>query len=680
MKNLVLRFVYSYFFIILSISFAWADVNPKPFVIPELTSWEGQAGRVSFSGNVIVRSRKLQKVAQQFAADYETMFGKKVRISDGTPKAGDLVLELVKDEQGNYGEEGYVLDLKKNITLKASTAKAIYWGTRTLLQLTEQSADLSLPCGKTIDVPQYQFRGFMIDVGRKFVPMSYLHTLVKVMSYYKMNVLQIHLNDNGFVYYFNNDWSKTSSGFRIESETFPGLARKGASYTKKQFIDFQIMAEQYGVEIIPEIDVPAHSLAFTHYKPELATPEYGMDHLDIFKPETYEFIDALFKEYLEGENPVFRGKRVNIGTDEYSNKTEVLREKFRYFTDRYIRYVESFGKEVCLWGSLKHAYGKTPVKSEGVTMMCWSDDFADSEQLKKDGYRLVSIPDRYVYIVPGAGYYYDYLNGKYLYEKWTPAVTGKKVLPDRDPAILGGMFAVWNDHYGNGISVKDIHHRIMPAIQVLSTKMWTAHVTSLPYELFSEQQKKISEAPGVNELGRYAEKDTLIYQATSIKPSQVLPLEDIGYDYTVEFTLDLKEEMKGTELFCSKDAVFYLSDPQKGRVGFARDGYLNIFRYTLPKEGKVTLAISGTNKETMLYVNGKLYETLAVQTYIGSIPEAQYNHLYDQAEPFTPVVYNNRYKMFYHATLFFPLRTAGEFNSSVSSIKVYNYLKYKERK
>ncbi len=59
-------------------------------------------------------------------------------------------------------------------------------------------------------------------------------------------------------------------------------------------------------EIIPEIDVPAHSLAFTQYDPTLALgPGKGRDHLDTSNPKTYEFLDSLFDEYLGGENPVF---------------------------------------------------------------------------------------------------------------------------------------------------------------------------------------------------------------------------------------------------------------------------------------------------------------------------------------------------------------------------------------
>ena len=95
-------------------------------------------------------------------------------------------------------------------------------------------------------------------------------------------------------------------------------------------------------------------------------------------------------------------------------------------------------------------------------MSAWYNGYADPKEMVKQGYHLISIPDGLLYIVPQAGYYYDYLNTKYLYEKWTPNIVGKEVFPERDPAILGGMFAVWNDHVGNGISTKDIHHRCLP--------------------------------------------------------------------------------------------------------------------------------------------------------------------------------------------------------------------------
>ena len=101
-------------------------------------------------------------------------------------------------------------------------------------------------------------------------------------------------------------------------------------------------------------------------------------------------------------------------------------------------------------------------------MSAWYNGYADPKEMIKQGYDLISIPDGYLYIVPAAGYYYDYLNTEMLYKEWTPAHVGKEVFPEKHKQIKGGMFAVWNDHAGNGISTKDIHYRVFPAMQTLS--------------------------------------------------------------------------------------------------------------------------------------------------------------------------------------------------------------------
>lgn len=76
-------------------------------------------------------------------------------------------------------------------------------------QIAEQSENHQFPKGTLRDFPDYAMRGFMIDCGRKFIPLSFLQDYVKIMAYYKMNTLQIHLNDNGFKQFFGHDWSKT---------------------------------------------------------------------------------------------------------------------------------------------------------------------------------------------------------------------------------------------------------------------------------------------------------------------------------------------------------------------------------------------------------------------------------------------------------------------------------------
>lgn len=631
-----------------------AAVNPKPFVVPELKQWTGKDGNFTpgKDARIVCTSQnpELLRIARMFADDYQQMFGQTLSVAQGKATSGDFVLSLSADKK--LGEEGYAIKITDRVAISAPTPTGLYWSTRTLLQLAEQNQERSLPQGTIRDYPDYPLRGFMIDCGRKFIPMAYLQDLVKIMAYYKMNTLQVHLNDNGFKQYFEHNWDKTYAAFRLESETYPGLTARDGSYSKKEFIDFQKQAASNFVEIIPEIDVPAHSLALTHYKPEIGSKEYGMDHLDLFKPETYEFVDALFKEYLEGDNPVFVGKRVHIGTDEYSNAKKDVVEKFRAFTDHYIRFVEGFGKQAVVWGALSHAKGDTPVKSENVVMNAWYNGYTDPATMIKDGYQLISIPDGLVYIVPKAGYYYDYLNEPYLYKEWTPAHIGKAVFDEKHPSILGGMFAIWNDHVGNGISVKDIHHRIFSPLQTLSVKMWTGAQTGIPYETFNEKRALLSEAPGVNQLARIGKKPELVYERSTVAPGSTSDYPEIGYNYTVSFDITGAKESEGTELFRSPNAVFYLSDPIRGMMGFARDGYLNTFPYKVNPGEKATIQIEGNNCSTTLRVNGKVVDEMNTQK------------LYFNA---------GKDSMNYVRTLVFPLEKAGNFNSKVQNLKVYNY-------
>ena len=631
-----------------------AAVNPKPFVVPELKQWTGKDGNFipETDAKIVCTSSnpELLRIARMFADDYQQMFGQVLNVTEGKAKAGDFVLSLSTDKK--LGQEGYAIKIADRVTLSAPTPTGLYWSTRTLLQIAEQTTDHQLPKGTIRDYPDYPIRGFMIDCGRKFIPMPYLQDLVKIMAYYKMNTLQVHLNDNGFKQYFEHNWDKTYAAFRLESDTYPGLTARDGSYSKKEFIDFQKQAAANFIEIIPEIDIPAHSLAFAQYKPEIGSKEYGMDHLDLFKPETYEFMDALFKEYLEGDNPVFVGNRVHIGTDEYSNAKKDVVEKFRAFTDHYIRLVEGFGKQAMVWGALTHAKGDTPVKSENVLMNAWYNGYADPATMIKDGYQLISIPDGMVYLVPIAGYYYDYLNESFLYNKWTPAHIGKAVFEEKHPAILGGMFAVWNDHVGNGISVKDIHHRVFPALQTLAVKMWTGKDTSLPYETYNEKRAAISEAPGVNQMGRIGKSPALVYERSTVAPGSTSDYPEIGYNYTVSFDITGALEKSGTELFRSPNAVFYLTDPIRGMMGFARDGYLNTFPYKVNPGEKATVQIEGDSRSTTLRVNGKVIEEMNMQK------------LYFNA---------GKDSMNYIRTLVFPLEKAGDFNSRIENLKVYNY-------
>ena len=625
----------------------------KPFVIPELKEWKGATGffMPKQSVRIIYGAPGLQKIARQFAADYKALFGVLPEIAEGKPCKGDFFFTIKRDKK--LEKEGYDIVIGDYVKVSANEPVGVYWATRTLLQMGEQYKNGNLPKGHIRDWPDYGIRGLLIDCGRKFIPMNYLRDLACIMSYYKMNFMHVVLNNNGFKAYFNDDWNQTYAAFRLECETYPGLTARDGYYTKKEFVHFQEEAAERFVEIIPEIDVPAHSLAFSHYKPELGSKEYGMDHLNLSHPEVYSFVDALFKEYLDGENPVFRGPRVHIGTDEYSNKKKEVVEQFRAFTDHYIKFVEGFGKQACVWGALTHAAGETPVKSDNVIMYAWYNSFANPKDMVQQGYNLISIPDGLTYIVPLAGYYWDYLNTERLYKQWTPAHVADVVFEEKDPAIIGGMFAVWNDIVGNGISVKDIHHRIFPALQTIAVKTWNI-APAFSYTEFETKRQKLSEAPDVNQLRRIGDdENSLVYETSSITPGSELPYTEIGYDYTITFDMEAANENYGTELFRSPNAVFYLADPVKGMFGFSRDGYMNTFAFRPYPGEKISVKITGDALSTSLFINGQLIERMGIEKRYLNEAEKQNNFI---------------------RTLVFPLKNAGNFKSKITNLKVYNRL------
>ena len=625
----------------------------KPFVIPELKEWKGATGffMPKQSVRIIYGAPGLQKIARQFAADYKALFGVLPEIAEGKPCKGDFFFTIKRDKK--LEKEGYDIVIGDYVKVSANEPVGVYWATRTLLQMGEQYKNGNLPKGHIRDWPDYGIRGLLIDCGRKFIPMNYLRDLACIMSYYKMNFMHVVLNNNGFKAYFNDDWNQTYAAFRLECETYPRLTARDGYYTKKEFVHFQEEAAERFVEIIPEIDVPAHSLAFSHYKPELGSKEYGMDHLNLSHPEVYSFVDALFKEYLDGENPVFRGPRVHIGTDEYSNKKKEVVEQFRAFTDHYIKFVEGFGKQACVWGALTHAAGETPVKSDNVIMYAWYNGFANPKDMVQQGYNLISIPDGLTYIVPLAGYYWDYLNTERLYKQWTPAHVADVVFEEKDPAIIGGMFAVWNDIVGNGISVKDIHHRIFPALQTIAVKTWNI-APAFSYTEFETKRQKLSEAPDVNQLGRIGDdENSLVYETSSITPGSELPYTEIGYGYTITFDMEAANENYGTELFRSPNAVFYLADPVKGMFGFSRDGYMNTFAFRPYPGEKISVKITGDALSTSLFINGQLIERMGIEKRYLNEAEKQNNFI---------------------RTLVFPLKNAGNFKSKITNLKVYNRL------
>ena len=107
----------------------------------------------------------------------------------------------------------------------------------------------------------------------------------------------------------------------------------------------------------------------------------------------------------------------------------------------------------------------------------------------------------------------------------------------------------------------------------------------------------------------------------------------------------------GTELFRSKDAVFYLADPIQGMLGYARDGYLNTFTYNVQPGQRMKIAIEGDNKATRLFINGKQVEELNIQErWMDKEGKTRIRNV---------------------RTLVFPLEKTGNFKSQITDLQVW---------
>ena len=90
--------------------------NPLPFVVPELTSWQGARGEFHPTGRIVVSDRAFLPVAERFAADYAELFSRRLSVVQGKGRSGDIVLARA-DRRDTLGTEGYRLTVGETATI-----------------------------------------------------------------------------------------------------------------------------------------------------------------------------------------------------------------------------------------------------------------------------------------------------------------------------------------------------------------------------------------------------------------------------------------------------------------------------------------------------------------------------------------------------------------------------------
>ncbi len=629
------------------------DLNKEPKVIPSLREWLGRTGELALtnSSRIVVNpadAKALEESAELTRADLKDISSYNLDIVYEAPKPGDIFLSM--DSSLSYlGDEGYVLDVQDYVSIRSANVIGVFYGTRSVLQILKQDEEhRHIVKGISRDYPKYAVRGLMLDVARKFYTIDFLRDYVKLMSWYKMNQFQIHLNDNiGKEMAFEDG---TYSAFRLESTTYPGLTSKSGSYTKKEFRELQQLGMEYGVDIIPEIDTPGHSSAFVDYKPALGNG----NHLDISKPETVNFVKGLYDEYLDGVNPTFIGPNVHIGTDEYDVHSQAGKEVFRGYMNTLIDHINTKGKHPYFWGGLEEYNGTTPVRTD-VTMDVWKESAQSPQNAIEKGFNIVNVQDAYLYIVPVNR---DYLDTAFLYNEWEPVKWLNYTLPYGHPNLMGGKFALWNDvSEEHWLTMDDSHDRILPAMQVLSEKLWTGTREDRNYAEYLKTAKAVGEAPQTNishkikvknSEGRVMEflfdeglKDSSGQSfdgaGTNITMTKgkfdqgvrfnggasyiKTPLQALGFGWTVSMWINPDVNNPDDAIIMeSPQGQLKLKQGTTGKLGLSKGRYNSVFNYAVPAGKWTHLMLTGDNSTTTLYVNSNEYveslPLLPIQSFI----------------------------------------------------------------
>lgn len=291
-------------------------------------------------------------------------------------------------------EYDYELVADGNVKVISSTEEGLFHGAMTLKQLIFDG----YKDGKSYidncaikDKPRFEYRGFMLDVVRHFFPKDVILGLIDSLALIKINKFHLHLSDN--------------QGYRLESKAFPVLNEKGnmrkstrgdgvpvGGYFSQDDVKeiVRYAAERY-IEIIPEIDLPGHTLALLSAMPELGctgeryevAERFGIDDriMCAGREENYEFLEKLLSEVVE----LFPSKYFHLGGDEvpktHWENCEKCKEKLKseglknfeelqgYFTNRVINILKSHGKTPIVWNEA--IYSGT--LDDAATCQYWSD-------------------------------------------------------------------------------------------------------------------------------------------------------------------------------------------------------------------------------------------------------------------------------------------------------------------
>ena len=466
-------------FVFLNISYAQLikpDLNPTDYLVPypQSLSLENKGDFILSNGYTIeytgVKSRKLLEYVQRKDDDIKSLL---LAWTQKDNRGGKPVIEIKCSSEAVPDldtDESYTLEVKsERIVILAITDIGAMRGVETLLQLIQTSGNnVFIPCLKIADSPRFQWRGLMMDVCRHFIPKSVILKNLDAMAMFKMNVLHWHLSED--------------QGFRIECKTFPKLHEMGSDgqyFTHKDVKEIIKYANDRGIRVIPEFDIPGHSSAWFVGYPEYASlpGKYEIErHYGVFDPtfdptreETYEFFDKFFAEMSQ----LFNDEYIHIGGDENNgrqwdsskaiqefkkaNNINNNHELQAYFNRRIQKIIEKHGKKMIGWDEIL----STELPGS-ILIQSWQG---------KQG--MITAAKNGYYSILSNGYYIDLCQSMVDHYYNDPLPSDIGLTDDEKKYILGGEATMWAEL----VDSTNVFTRIWPRAAAIAEVFWSGRKT-----------------------------------------------------------------------------------------------------------------------------------------------------------------------------------------------------------
>ena len=425
----------------------------------------------------------------------------------------DGIVLTTSGVDASLGAEGYELVVSSNaVVIRAPTQAGLFYGAVTLLELLPpQSLSQSetspaekiaweIPCVKISDQPRFPWRGFMLDVSRHFFSKEEVKQLLNAMALHKLNTFHWHLvDDNGWRIEIKKYPKLTSTGawrggvgFGLDTNSTMAYGpdgRYGGFYTQDDIREVVAYAEKLHITIVPEIEMPGHSLAALAAYPELGSgpgpfevPLKGGVNPGIFspaKPEAFEFLQNVLLEVFE----LFPNKYIHIGGDEVPKgpwkkdaacqalmKQEGLKneeELQSWFTRRMEKFINAHGKTLLGWSEILQGG-----LAQNAAVMDW---IGGGREAASQGHDVV--------MSPTANCYFDYYQSRDqaaephaiggflpLQKVYALEPVPANLAPEFQKHILGPQGNVWTEYIAN---LKHVEYMAFPRLSALAEVGWS---------------------------------------------------------------------------------------------------------------------------------------------------------------------------------------------------------------